>query len=326
MRSAILAIIFNVIAAYTASGAAFRTRPIGVQDLIHLVVVIDEPDRMTEEDYAAKHKTTPEAVQRRFAATGTFRCPKFQGQAQLTVRNDIITTAGHSLYAELNCKKRAQIEKCVFETYLSGTKKVAKISAVIDTGVKCPGGPYDPRYDWAILQLNKPLSDVEPYSVDRVMSDSIEKNQVVTAVGKSLDFNPNWVTNLSANIDILPKHIGECSIRSLYAAYLETFSYLGTDCDGSFGMSGGSLLNTSKAIPILLGIFSTGTATKESEVKAAIYSTPKFVKYDQQYFFAGVVPVRGKLLERLLALQGQASESQKNGVVDRNNRPLTSGK
>lgn len=325
MSFPILAVLLTI-ATTTASASVIFRQPNSVQNLIQRILVIDEPDRMTEEEYAAKHKMTVETVKRRFAATGTLRCPKFQNRAQLTVRNDIITTAGHSLYVELNCKKRVPVEKCVFETYVSGVKKVANISEVKATGIKCPGGPYDPTYDWAILQLKKPISGVEPYAVDRGASDTIEKNQIVTAVGKSLEFNPNWVTNLNANIDLLPKHIGDCSIRSLYAVpYANTFSFLGTDCDISFGMSGGSLLDASKDRPILLGLFSLSTETKEAEIKAAIYTTPRFAKYDDRYNFSGVVPVRGELLDRLLSLRAQVSEPRQ-GKIDLNNQPPTSGK
>jgi hypothetical protein len=56
----------------------------------------------------------PEAIQRKYEATGVLRCGTKEGSAQLTSAKDLITTAGHILTNPNTCKQIVRAESCIF--------------------------------------------------------------------------------------------------------------------------------------------------------------------------------------------------------------------
>lgn len=143
----------------------------------------------------------------RYAATGDFACSGLNGQANLTVQGDVITTAAHMVYGDVKCNQKAALRSCTFTVQYMGKIQTAHASKIINSGFKCPGGPFDPTKDWIVLKLDKLVDGVKPYRVDADKSSGLSAGQDVIAVGKSIDFLPSHPKVPPKDYRDYPKHI-----------------------------------------------------------------------------------------------------------------------
>ncbi len=115
-----------------------------------------ETDRRTSPEDWVQRNPKPGA---RFAATGLVRCGGAVGTAQLTLRNDIITTAAHVLIGN-NGQPRTS---CTFQSTGSG-EPVTIDPQSIKAGSRTPLS--DPATnDWAVARLTRPIQNVTPYGL-----------------------------------------------------------------------------------------------------------------------------------------------------------------
>ena len=222
------------------------------------VVLVGKLDRKSATDFGLTppRHMTPEAVEAQYAATGDLSCP-FPGyprwgvgQAQVTLKNNVLTTAAHVFFRKNDCTTLLQPSKCEFVIRVAGKEQRYGIEPQFKTGYKCPhDGEFEPGEDWMVLKLKR--------SVDaRVKAYGVRREQVVKAgdelvsVGKSMD----WPTG-DGTTTLLdrPRHYGDCSAQ--YSAKSGSSGSIETDCDASKGNSGGSLLSPG-ASPDLLAVTS----------------------------------------------------------------------
>jgi len=295
---------------------------------IQKTLVIEEPDRLTEEQYAQTNKIPIEIVKNNYAATGDFICMGQNGQigqANLVGRDGVVVTAAHLVYKDMDCNKVVDLNQCRFRSNSNGKNQDFRIEGVINSGLKCSHKKKLPRSikcplsknlsseqedgtiyskDWMVLCLDRPVEGVETYRLDPDLKPLELNNQEIVAVGKSMDFLRQGKVDWRNYADH-PKHIGNCTIREIY-----DWGAIGADdCDGSHGSSGGALLRKdpdighSKDRPVFIGIRSQiGETIKESE-KAARTKTMRQVKHNTTKLNSVFIPVQGELLETLRQLE-----------------------
>lgn len=217
--------------------------------------IVGEADRKTAGEYGAAHGLTAREVERRYAATGNLVCQVNNGkneefgQAQLTLKNDIITTAAHVLMPGGACNKAAVLDQCRFVIRVDGKDQGYPIASVIATGYTCPyKGDRSVDQDWSVLRLEKSVdARVKPYGVRKDWTLTLHRNENVVLVGRSGD----WPTGSTARMPERPRHYGDCKTGS--TDQFGTSGLIEHDCDTSDGASGGSLL-TPGPEPVLLGV------------------------------------------------------------------------
>lgn len=257
------------------------------RNMIHEIAVFGEADRRTEEDYATENKIDLDIVRKRFGATGAIDCNGAKGSAQLTIKNNIITTVAHALKDPNKCITWAKATDCKFTIRSHGRNREIKVKKSFATGfdhVECPHLLAD---DWAVFQLAEPVDDVEPYQVDPAAIKGVHKNQDVVAVGRSIDFMNG------------KKHVGNCKIG-------DTFQYkFKTECDAAEMTSGGSLLNGNMDHPLLLGIFVSSSETEEQLNAALKAGKVNSGPYNGETWRSQTLAIQGDFYSALIAAARQ---------------------
>jgi len=294
------------------------------------VLIIDEPDRLTEEQYAETNRLPLDKVKRLYAATGDFFCKGPQGKvrvgiASLVVKKDVAVTAAHIVYENLDCSKKADLNQCRFRVEVNGKIQELRVAEIIVAGQKCSQDQQPKKIakcslrkevassefdgikegkDWMALCLDHPVEGVEPYRIDPDLSPLELNNQRVISVAKSLDFirkgKFDW-----RDLANHPKHIGYCTVREIY----DWGAFGADDCDGSHGSSGGAILkrvtdlNDSNKAPIFVGIRSQMGETEKEAEKAARKRIMTHVKHNTLKLNSVFIPVQGEFLETLKELE-----------------------
>ena len=219
-------------------------------------VVIMEKDR----------RTAPgRELRARHGATGLVRCGVAIGTAQLTLRNDVITTAGHVLMAP-DGRPRAG---CVFEPLAGGGRERIAIDArSIRSGSRVPLSAPATR-DWAVARLVRAVRGAIPYGL--VSEGAPPGGVVMLAAG-----------NKQAAI----WGAEQCVCRNVMNAR-EGIREFAIDCNAGPGSSGAALLGGGRNIAaIYVGFRSADPA------RAQVFSTT-------HYNFA--ITVEGPFRRALLA-------------------------
>jgi hypothetical protein len=227
-------------------------------------------------------ESLPVEEQNLYAATGTIDCKgygpfsryNFIGSAQLTLKNDVITTVGHLIFDLSNwrCVQRSKAENCKFIIQSHGSRREFPVEKMIGTGTTCPGDRALEN-DWAVMKLKIPVDDIEPYPIDPEKIRHLYLLDRVLTIGHSIDFNSQGQNKIG------PKHFGECTILRAYGdKYPEAVS---TACGCSEGCSGGSLLSTDPK-PILLGVWVSSLETPPEARKAAARGKPNLLHWKKE--------------------------------------------
>ena len=221
-----------------------------VGDIYQRSAQTDEPDRKSAQDFGAAHGMSAAQVEKKFAATGDFICPKATGQAQVTVRGDVVTTAAHLIYPKHNCDDVVPFKDCRLQLNVNGKMQAYRFKAIVKSGITCPAASeFKHQDDWIVLRLEKTVDPrVKPYAISTGTSAKLNPDQKIITVAKSYD----WPDTGRAFIRDRPRHYAECEIKKLPD---EPLQLLQTNCDTSSGSSGGSVLTTD-GDPLLLGIVS----------------------------------------------------------------------
>jgi hypothetical protein len=193
-------------------------------------VVFGDHPRLTAEQFATENHLDVNDVKRRHAASGVIHCGNARGAGQLTLADNVITTAAHVLYNEQG-QPRADSAHCFF-TVAVGDQEV---TTAIDMGSIVSGNsdPYaNPAvHDWAVAHLLRPVRGATPYGLAAPAQPS-ESIQFV-ARGHS-DWGQGHVMSME-----------NCRLHDALAAGAEGTREFSFDCDAGVGASGGALLNAS---------------------------------------------------------------------------------
>jgi hypothetical protein len=237
-----------------------------LRDMIVKVAVYGTAEhRKTEQELADATGEKVGDIHERYSSTGTLVCAGNEGSAQVTLKNNIITTAAHMFFEEKTCKRIASPSDCVLTLKsLSGAEQKIKVKEQVKDGMgfKCPTIPTG-DLDWAVLRLDGAATGVQPYTVEELPGKGLAEGTAVTLVAHSIDF---WRKDSSGN-KVFPKHIQRnCHITKVYGAW-EPGMYKG-DCDATGFSSGGSILVEGAKGPILSAIFSGQNETREQEYQS----------------------------------------------------------
>jgi hypothetical protein len=145
-----------------SKGSALETARPALAPALTPVVTFGADARLTIEDFARARRLDPARLRRRYAATGTVHCGAAHGAGQLTLADDVVTTAAHVLY-DRSGHLRGDGAHCLFVIEADGVE----IATALEPSGAIVGStdPYNesPVHDWAVVKLARPLREAEPY-------------------------------------------------------------------------------------------------------------------------------------------------------------------
>ena len=236
IRGIALAASFSLLACEESK--ALSVGPLAWRPLpIERVVVFGVDARETAEEFASDHHLDARSIRRQHAASGVIRCGNARGAGQLTLSNDVVTTAAHVFFNEAG-QPRADSEHCQFVVEAEGQE----IATSIDVGSVVAGSadPYHESavHDWAVARLRRPLREAIPYALGAPSGDApvrfVARGHVDWGAGREMSME-------------------NCRLRDGLEAGAEGTREFSFDCAAGLGASGGALLNASGSR--LLAIF-----------------------------------------------------------------------
>lgn len=259
--------------------------PGGTSGLVHKVGVFGTADRRTESQFAQENGRSVGQVRSRYAATGLLTCKSGKLTANMTLRNDLITTAAHAFFDTDTCKRIAWPQSCTFTIRVGGKVHVSRVRRLESIGYRCPRLP-SPADDWAVLRLERRVPGIAPYAI---AGSKVEEGQAVTSVQAiSNDFFDRGGERLAR-----AKALGRCNVRKLYGSNQRAPFLFGSDCDLAGGGSGGAIVDDRRGTPVLLGINEGTDESNEAENAAVENGTPNSGLFVPGRWGAYHVPVAG---------------------------------
>jgi Trypsin-like peptidase domain len=196
------------------------------------VVVFGERGRLTAVEFARQNGIDADYVARRHTASGIIHCGNARGAGQLTLANNIVTTAAHVLFNE-NGALRGDKAHCTFTAIIAGEINVTSIDvASIVTGGADPYGA-SPAHDWAVARLMRPIEGARAYAIG-----------AAPRAGTRIEFAARGHADWGEASDL---SLQDCALREVLAQGSEGTREVSFDCDAGIGASGGALLDATGA-------------------------------------------------------------------------------
>jgi hypothetical protein len=194
-------------------------------------VSMSKDRRLPPKEFARRSGLAPRQLAEQVGASGLVRCGSATGTGQLTVRNNVITTAAHVLIDQFG-KHRIG---CVFEPAMIGGGPIPIDFDSISTGSSTPLAHRATR-DWAVARLQSPVKGVQPYQLGKASA-------APTAILMCAGGNRSGET------------IGmeECSTRHVIGEAKDGIRELAIDCNAGPGTSGAALIAGNKVVGIYVG-------------------------------------------------------------------------
>lgn len=189
------------------------------------VVVFGKNSRRTVDEFAAEQKLDAGELRTEFAGSGLVECGDAHGAGQLTLTNDLITTAAHVFFDERGAPRA---RTCHFVVEDHG--KEVRVAIDSHSIVAGSTNPYAIAavHDWAVARLAHPIEGVTPY----VLADGANQNMPVEFVARG---HIDWGEGRKLSIEKCRLHdqlnVGEEGTRE--------FSF---DCETGDGASGGAVV------------------------------------------------------------------------------------
>ena len=203
------------------------------------VVVFGRHSRETIEQFAATHHEEAADVRQDYAASGIVRCGRAHGAGQLTLANDIITTAAHVFFDEAG---RPRAAACRFEVERgSATVSVSINMASIVAGSRDPYA-ISAVHDWAVARLDMPVADATPYQ----LAPAQDAGAPVKFVARG---HIDWGQAHRLSLE-------DCRLRDQLDKGKEGTREFAFDCETGDGASGGALLTRNgvgQLVAVLVG-------------------------------------------------------------------------
>jgi hypothetical protein len=202
-------------------------------------VVFGVDARETPEKYALTHHLDSGELKRQHAGSGVIRCGNARGAGQLTVSDNVVTTAAHVFYNESGTL-RASSAHCQFTVEAGGKE----ITTAIDVSSIVAGStnPYNEVavHDWAVARLMRPVPEATPYALGAPSGDLAIR---FVARGHS-----DWGAGREMSVE-------NCKMRDGIEAGAEGTREFSFDCAAGVGASGGALLNAggSRLLAVFVG-------------------------------------------------------------------------
>jgi hypothetical protein len=189
------------------------------------VLVFGKNSRRSVEDFAAENKIDPKILRRTYAASGLIECGNLHGAGQLTLTDQVVTTAAHVFFDE---KGMPTAKSCIFVVEIDNKQ----ISVPIDLSSIVAGStnPYAVAevHDWAVARLAKPVEGVQPYGI----AEATTANLPVEFVARG---HVDWGEGRRLSME-------KCRLHDQLAAGKEGTREFSFDCETGDGASGGAVL------------------------------------------------------------------------------------
>jgi hypothetical protein len=189
------------------------------------VVVFGKNSRRSVEEFAAEQKLDAAELRTRFAGSGLIECGDAHGAGQLTLANDLVTTAAHVFFDE---KGAPRAKTCFFSIENHGRE----LRVRIDLGSIVAGStnPYAVAavHDWAVARLTHPVEGVAPYG----LADATGSNMPVEFVARG---HIDWGDGRRLSME-------KCHLHDQLSAGAEGTREFSFDCETGDGASGGALV------------------------------------------------------------------------------------
>jgi hypothetical protein len=239
------------------------------------VLVLGSERRANAEQYATRQKLDAGSLKQAHAASGLIQCGRAHGAGQLTLANNVITTAAHVFYDERGAKRA---RSCQFVTEVEGKKR--RIAVDMSSIVAGASKPYAVKAinDWAVARLSQPLDDVKPYD----LADQLAVEQTVEFVSRG---HSDWRDAETMSFEA-------CRLRAQTNQLKGGAREFAFDCGTGDGASGGAVLSGEQRVK--LGAILVGWRSNDPS-HIGPYSTTN-------YNF--VVSVEGAFRQAVLAAAG----------------------
>ena len=189
------------------------------------VVVFGHDGRELPRAFALEHQLDAAEIVRSHVASGLIHCGNAHGAGQLTLTDDVVTTAAHVFFDE-NGLPRAK--SCSFDVTIDGRESQTPIDlSSIVAGSK---SPYDAAvaHDWAVARLTRSLTGVKPYGI----AADIHENEPITFVARG---HIDWG-------DAKRLSMQDCLLHDQLSTGEEGTREFSFDCDTGDGASGGAVM------------------------------------------------------------------------------------
>ena len=219
--------IFLLGVAFEASAAPLFSHKLPSGEALNAipVVVFGKNSRRSVEEFAAEQKLDPAELRTRFAGSGLIECGDAHGAGQLTVTNNLVTTAAHVFFNE---KGVPRAKTCFFSMDRHG--KEVKVPIDLGSIVAGSTNPYAIAavHDWAVARLIHSVEGVTPYE----LADSTTRNMPVEFVARG---HIDWGGGRKLSME-------KCRLRDQLTAGEEGTREFSFDCETGDGASGGALV------------------------------------------------------------------------------------
>lgn len=236
--AAICAFLFG--ASLGASAAPFMPHPIeGEQPMfadahVDKVVVFGRNSRRTVEEFASEEKLDPVKLHHEFAASGLIECGAAHGAGQLTLTDDLVTTAAHVFFDEDGAPRA---KSCTFVNEVDGREVRTKIDlSSIVAGSKNPYA-VEAVHDWAVARLTRPVIGATPYG----LAGSESPNTPVEFVARG---HVDWGDGRKLSME-------KCALHDQLTVGEEGTREFSFDCETGDGASGGAVIVGDKGEPLV---------------------------------------------------------------------------
>lgn len=208
-------------------------------------VTIVSDSRLTLPEFAAKTGQPLAAFESRYAATGMVVCAGVYSTAQLTIRNDVVTTAAHAFY-DASGNPRGDLSSCVFSILSGGQQR--NLPLVVSSLRVGSRNPYAvaPVFDWAVVRLADMVPGAKPYALGTPGTTGMP---IVMLAHR----HRGWVHDGR-------KAIEACAIRNARSVDKASPREIDIDCSAGEGASGSAIMtpgSTNQMVGIYVGWRST---------------------------------------------------------------------
>jgi hypothetical protein len=239
-RKLVAACVFLFGTSFCASAAPFVQHKIGgdsssfVDARVDKVVVFGRDSRRTVEAFAADQKLDPAQLHRKFAASGLIECGAAHGAGQLTLTDDLLTTAAHVFFDEDGVPRA---KTCTFVNEVDGKQ----IRTPIDTASIVAGSknPYAVAavHDWAVARLTRPVLGATPYG----LAGAASPDTPVEFVARG---HIDWGQGRELSME-------KCALHDHLSTGEEGTREFSFDCETGDGASGGALILGAVGDPVV---------------------------------------------------------------------------
>jgi hypothetical protein len=218
-------ISFSLLSSASAAPLMFEVSTPPIVQNVTPVVVFGKNSRRTVDEFAAENRLNPAVLYRTYAASGLIECGNLHGAGQLTLTDQVVTTAAHVFFDE---KGVPTAKSCVFVLETDG--KLTSVPIDLTTIVAGSTDPYAVAevHDWAVARLTRPIEGVQPYGI----ADTPSANLPVEFVARG---HIDWGEGHRLSME-------KCHLHDQLAVGKEGTREFAFDCDTGDGASGGAVL------------------------------------------------------------------------------------